>query len=94
LKYLLGLLILLNIVDGLLTHFLTQVGIGREGNPFLVQIVGEPVFMIIKVVGVLVCALILWDIYRRHPRLALVSTSFFVISYATIVLWNLSLFLY
>ena len=93
-KYLLGLLILLNIVDGLMTHFLTQNGIGREGNPFLVQIVGEPVFMIIKVVGVLVCALILWDIYRRHPQLALVSTSFFVISYATIVLWNLSLFLY
>jgi len=93
LKYLLGLLILLNIADGLITHVLTQAGMGREGNPFLAGIVGETGFMIIKVVGVFVCALILWDVYRRHPRLALVSTLCFVIGYAGIVLWNLSLFL-
>ena len=93
LKYLLGLLILLNIADGLTTHFLIQAGIGREGNPFLLRMVGEPEFMIIKVVGVVVCALILWDIYRRYPRLAFVSTSCFVIGYAAIILWNLSLFM-
>ena len=93
LKYLLGLLILLNIVDGIMTHFLTQADIGREGNPFLVEMVGETGFMIIKVVGVFVCALILWDIYRRHPRLALVSTWCFIIGYTSIVIWNLSLFL-
>lgn len=93
LKYLLGLLILLNIVDGLTTHFLTQAGIGREGNPFLFRMVGEPEFMIIKVVGVVVCVLILWDIYRRYPRLAFMSTLCFVIGYTAIVFWNLSFFL-
>ncbi|MFC1980544.1 DUF5658 family protein [Chloroflexota bacterium] len=92
-KYLLGLLILLNIADGVVTHFLVELGVARERNPFLMGIAGQPTFMIIKVVGVILCALILWDVYRWHPRLALVSTSCFVISYTAIVLWNSSLFL-
>jgi hypothetical protein len=85
-KYLLGLLILFNISDGVLTHFLITNGLAHEGNPFLVPIVGETNFLILKVVGVLLCALILWDIYRRHPRLAKVSTSCFVAFYGVIVL--------
>ena len=91
-KYLIGLLILFVTADGLLTNFLIQGGLGRESNPFLQPIVGSAGFIVLKVVGVLICAVILWDIYRRFRKLALVSTSFFVISYALIVLWNLSLF--
>ena len=91
-KYLIGLLILFVTADGLVTHFLIQDGLAREGNPFLQPIVGDAGFLVLKVVGVLVCAVILWDIYRRFRKLALVSTSFFVFVYALIVLWNLSLF--
>mgnify|MGYP006910657607 CR=1 FL=1 len=46
----------------------------------------------IKVVGAFLCALILWDIYKHWPRLALVSTSCFVVLYGGIVLWNLGIF--
>ncbi len=91
-KYLIGLLILLVISDGLLTNLLIKDGLGREGNPFLQPIVGDVGFIVLKAVGVLLCAVILWDIYRRFPRLALVSTSCFVVFYAAIVFWNLSLF--
>ena len=91
-KYLLGLLIIFEITDGLLTHFLIKGGIAREGNPFLQPIVGETGFIILKIVGVLLCALILWDIYKRFPKVALISTSCFVAFYGVIVLWNLSLF--
>ncbi len=91
-KYLLGLLIVFEISDGVITHFLVRNGLAREGNPFLMPLVGEANFLILKVVGVLVCALILWDIYKRLPRVALISTSFFVVFYAVIVLWNLSFF--
>jgi len=93
LKYLLGLLILFNISDALLTHFLVKLSLAREANPFLMPIVGQPAFMIVKVLGVLLCVLILWDIYRRHPRLAFMSTSCFVVFYGGIVLWNLGLFM-
>jgi len=93
LKYLLGILILLNIADGILTHFLVKLDLGREANPFLLQIVGEPGFLVLKVVGILLCALILWDIHRRHPRLAFMSTSVFVTIYVGIVAWNSAIFL-
>ena len=92
-NYLLGSLVLLNVADGVISYFLVELGKGSEANPFLRHIIGEPGFMVIKVVGVLLCALILWDIHRRYPKLALVSTSCFVAVYAAIVLWNSSLFL-
>lgn len=91
-KYLLGLLIIFEIADGVLTHFLVTSGLGREGNPFLLPLVGESGFLILKVVGVLLAALILWDIYKRFPKVALISTACFVVFYGIIVLWNLSLF--
>jgi len=92
-KYLLGLLIGFEIADGVASHFLIRSGLAREGNPFLVPLVGETNFLILKVVGGLLCALILWDIYKRSPKLALISTSCFVVFCGVIVLWNLSLFL-
>ena len=91
-KYLIGLLILFEISDGVLTHFLVKGGLGREINPFLQPLVGDAGFMILKIVGVLICAVILWDIYKRYPKLGLISTSCFVVFYGVIVLWNLSLF--
>lgn len=91
-KYLLILLIVLVTSDGLVTQFLIKGGLAREGNPFLEPIVGETGFLILKAVGALVCAVILWDIYKRFPKVALISTSTFVLFYGVIVLWNLSLF--
>ena len=91
-KYILGLLVGFEILDGVISHFLIRSGLAREGNPFLQPIVGEVNFLILKVVGGLLCALILWHIYKRYPKLALISTSCFVVVYAVIVLWNLGLF--
>ena len=91
-KYLLGLLASFVVADGLLTYFLVRNGLAREGNPFLVPIVGEINFIILKVVGAALCVLILWDIYRRFPKLAMISTSCFVVFYGAIVGWNLSIF--
>jgi len=91
-KYLLGLFIGFEVLDGVMSHFLIRSGLGREGNPFLVPLVGETNFLVIKVVGAFLCALILWDIYKRLPRVALIATSFFVVLCGAIVLWNSGLF--
>ena len=91
-KYLLGLLVGFEVSDGLLTYFLIGHGLAREGNPFLLPIVGADNFLVLKVVAAILCALLLWDIYRRFPKLALIATSCFVAFYAAIVLWNLGLF--
>ncbi len=92
-KYLLGLLVGFEILDGIMSHLLIRGGLGREGNPFLQPLVGELNFIILKVVGGLLCTLILWDIYKRHPRVALISTSCFLAFYVVIVFWNLGVFL-
>jgi len=91
-RYPLGVLIALVITDGLITHFLVTRGLGREGNPFLQNFIGEQSFFIIKVIGVLLCALILWDIYKRQPKMALISSLCFVGIYAVIIVWNMSIF--
>jgi len=92
-KYLLFTLVAFVILDGLLTELLINGGRAREGNPFLQPLVGDIGFMILKVVGALLCAFILWDIYKRFPRVAVITTWIAVAGYGIIVVWNSSLFL-
>jgi hypothetical protein len=92
-KALLGALIAFVILDGIQTELLLSRGVAREANPFLQPLVGDIGFMILKVVGSLLVAFILWDIYRRYPRLAFVATCIAVAGYGAIVLWNTSLFI-
>lgn len=88
-RYLLGMLIVLVVSDGLISRFVVIGKLGWEANPFLQNLVGKDVFLVIKVLGVLLCALILWDIYKQWPKLALISSLCFVVLYSGIVLWNL-----
>jgi hypothetical protein len=90
-KVLLGTLIGFIILDGLLTEFLLNRGMAREVNPFLQPLVGDIGFMILKVVGALLVAFILWDVYRRFPKVAVIVTWVAVAGYGGIVLWNASL---
>ena len=85
-------LTVLVVADGLITRFLVRQGLGQEVNPFIKALAGETHFLVLKVLGALLCALILWDIYRRRPKLALISSWCFAASYAGIVLWNLGIF--
>lgn len=86
-------LVCLVIADGLLTQCLLKEGLAREGNVLLHPIVDQWHFVLVKAVGVIACALILWDIYTRWAKLALVSTSFLVLGYLAVVLWNMSIYL-
>ena len=91
-KYLLGLLIGFEVLDGVLTYLLVRSGVGEEANPFLRPILLGGNFLLFKVCGGIVAVFLLWTIYTRWPRVALVCTSFFVVFYAVIVVWNMSLF--
>jgi len=92
-KYLLGVLVAFVVLDGLVTEFLIDGGLAREGNPFLAPLVGDIGFMTLKVVGSLLCAFILWDIYRHFPKVAVAATWIAVAGYGGIIIWNTSLFL-
>jgi len=91
-RCLLGVLIGLVVSDGVISRFIVTERLGWEANPFLQTVVGEDMFLAIKVLGVLLCALILWDMYRRWPKLAVISSLCFVVLYSGIVLWNICVF--
>jgi hypothetical protein len=92
-KYLLGLLVIFVISDGLLTQLLIDGGLAREINPLLEPLVGRNGFLVLKAAGALLCAFILWDIYRRFPKVAIIVTWCFVVAYGAILLWNSSMFI-
>ena len=91
-KHLLILLSVFEISDGILTHFLVRNGLVHEGNPLMQPIVMEGNFLLLKVIGVLLCVLVLWGVYKHIPRVALVTTSSIVIFYGVVMTWNLSIF--
>ena len=92
-KYLLAALVALVTLDGVITEFLVGSGSAREINPFLEPLVGSTGFMILKAVGALVCAFILWDVHRRFPKVGVIATWTAVVGYAAIVLWNAGIIL-
>jgi len=91
-RLLLGTLVLLVASDGLISQFLVSQRFGVEANPFLQNWIGKEEFLVIKLIGALVAAFVLWDIHKQNYRLAFVSTVLFVISYTAIIFWNLSVF--
>ncbi len=88
-RYLVVLLVALVLADGVMTEFLVERGLAREGNPFLHSLLVSGNLMLFKLAGAIVCALILWDVYRRHPNLAFAGTLLLVAGYSAIVYWNI-----
>ena len=92
-KYLLTLLCGFEISDGIITQLLASNGLFVEANPLMAPVVSDGNFLILKVVGVALCALILLKLYRHFPRVTLLTTSSVVTFYGAVIGWNLSLFL-
>jgi len=88
-RLLLGTLTALVVSDGLISKFLVAHGLAYEGNPFLQVWVGEDMFLLLKIVAAFLTALILWDMYKHHPRLSFISTLCFVMLYTVLVFWSL-----
>ena len=90
-KFILATLVALVVADGILSQFLIRYGLAREGNPFLQTFVEQSNFPLIKLAAALLCALILWDIYKTRPRIAIASSLSFVGLYTVLVYWNLGI---
>jgi len=91
-RCLLGTMFALVVADGLISNFLVAHGIGQEWNPFLQILVSQETFLPIKVAGALLSALILRNIYRKRPQMALIASVCIVALYTLIVHWNLGIF--
>ncbi len=91
-KLLLG-MVGLETADGIITHLLVRSGLVSEGNPLVAPLVGDGSFIILKVTGALACAVALWWVYRRLPRLGLAAAAAVTIFYVAVLGWNASVLL-
>ena len=87
-RLLLILLILFQIVDAVFTRWAVTENLVREWNPFVVSLATDWHFLIIKISGALVSALVLWSIYLRFPKTAILGTSSVVAFYGLLLVWN------
>ena len=92
-RYMLYTLFALIVADGILSNFLVIQKLGREWNPFLKNLVGSEQFLLIKACGALLVVVIMWEIYKKRPRMAIVSSLCFLVLYTGIIYWNSFVFL-
>lgn len=89
-KHLLAVLVALSTADALVSRFLVEHGFGYEGN-LLLRDLSSGNFMLIKLGGAMLIALILWHIYQRKPRVAVTAAVYSVLFFTGIVYWNLGI---
>ncbi|UCC17853.1 MAG: hypothetical protein JSU58_04695 [Dehalococcoidales bacterium] len=92
-KCLLTIMSSLEISDGVFTDFAVGKGLVNEANPLMDSVVSGGHFLFLKVAGALVCAVILWLLYRKYPRLAKTASSVIITFYAAVIAWNAFLLL-
>ena len=92
-RYMLYLLLALVVADGILSNFLILQNMGFELNPFLKDLVGGGYLLPLKVCGALLAVIMLWGIYKKLPRVAVICSLSFVVFYTAILYWNAFAFL-
>jgi hypothetical protein len=91
--YLIFLLSAVVVADGIISQFLISNGLGYEGNPFLADLVGTNDFLVIKVAGAFLAALILWKVNTIKPGMTHWLSVVLLILYTTILVWNILVFI-
>lgn len=89
--HILAVLVALIVADGIVTASIVEQQLGYEANPFLHGFSG-PNAILVKVAGALLAALVLWDIQKTRPRVALSTAICSVVLYTVVIFWNVSIF--
>jgi len=81
------------ILDGIVTHVLVGNNLVQEANPLMAPIVKQGGFLLFKVIGAILCVIILWYLYKRFPKVTLAATSSIFVFYMAVIIWNLQVVL-
>ena len=87
--YLLGLLVVCQILDGLFTRIYVGSGLIQDMNPLVAIAAQQNLFLVIKIAGAGACAALLWLVSKRYRNLAMITAGTIAIFYAVILSWNL-----
>ena len=88
-KFLIPLLVVMESADGILTYSATGKGLVIEANPLLKNITGTSDFLLMKILAGFGCALLLWLMRQRFPKISFITTCSILIFYGIIFMWNI-----
>jgi hypothetical protein len=87
-KITLALLCAFESLDAVITRWAVSGGLVREANPLLANAATTWGYVALKVAGAVACALLLWLLSRRFPRIASVSAASVTAFYGFVIVWN------
>jgi len=87
-NYLLGLIGMFELLDGLLTSWAIKSQHVLEGNLFVSAISGSWYYLFIKMLGGVVSITALWMVGKRFPKIGIFATSIIFVFYAGVLTWN------
>jgi hypothetical protein len=90
-KFLIPLIVILEAADGILTYTAVGKNLVREANPLLYATAGNTSFLIMKICGAFLSALLLWLVYRRFPKISYITCSIIMLLYTSIYIWNITI---
>jgi hypothetical protein len=89
-KISLVLLCAFQVLDGVFTRRAVSEGLVREANPLLGNAVTAWGSVVVKIAGAAACAVLLWLLHLRFPRIASFSAIFVAAFYGSVIMWNVS----
>jgi hypothetical protein len=78
--------------DGVMTQVFVGRGLVKEANPLMAPLVAGGGFLPLKLLGIGVLLLLLWILYKRFPRMAVVAASSVSALSAVLIVWNFIVF--
>jgi len=91
-KFVLALMVIFQLWDGIITQVFTGNGLAQEGNPIMVGMVTSGNFLVFKIIGISLAAAALWLTYKYLPGLSKIAASSIAIFYAGVIAWNFAVF--
>jgi hypothetical protein len=82
------------VTDGLITQFLVTNGFGLELNPLMQSLVGQELFLPIKISGGFLATSFLWIKYNAAPKRVYTVIVVALAVYTVIVYWNLFVYFF
>jgi len=91
-KFLLIMMALFQLWDGVITQVFADNGIIKEGNPLMAGLVNNGDFFLFKLIGVAIAVVALWATYKYLPRLSMTIASCITVFYMGVIAWNFTVF--
>lgn len=74
--------------DGIMTQVFVGCGLVKEANPLVAPLISDGSFLLFKLLGIAVILSLIWLLYKRFPRMAIVTASCICAFYIVVVTWN------